>query len=176
MIFVNRAASATHDEESRCPPGIAVASGAVALVAAAILTGALASGPPPRLGGLVLVVAVFAAAFGDGRSALAVAALAWAIGNGFLVNQFGELRWHPGVDVPFLIGLLGAVAVGMTVARIRREVRTSARMRPFVALLRDDPRGSGPASSVGRRRLRLPAGGIVDGADGDGGVGYRFQP
>ena len=147
MMPINRAASATRGEEGRCPRGIAVAAGAVALVATALLAGALTPGPLPRLGGPVLVVAVVAAAFGDGRCALAVAALAWAIGNGFLVNQFGELRWHPGADVPFLIGLLVAVAVGMTVAQIRREVRTGARMRPFVALLREDPQGAGPGRS-----------------------------
>jgi hypothetical protein len=87
------------------------------------------------------------ALIGGGVGLVAVAALAWAIGNGFLVNQFGELRWHPGADVPFLIGLLVAVAVGMTVAQIRREVRTGARMRPFVALLREDPQGAGPGRS-----------------------------
>jgi hypothetical protein len=135
--------------EERCPSGIAVAVGAVALVAAAIFGAAVTDGRALRLGGLVLVVMVFAAVSGDGRAALAVGALAWPIGNGFLVDRFGELRWHGGLDGWFVGGLLAAVAVGMTIAQIRREVHARARLRPFAEHLREEspevlPAGAGP--------------------------------
>ena len=165
--------SAAPVDEDRCPSGIAVAVGAVALVAAAMFAAAVTDRPAPRLGVLVLAVAVFAAVFGDGRAALAVAGLAWPIGNGFLVNRFGELRWHAGVDGWFVVGLLAAVAVGMTVAQIRREVLARARMRPFVALLRDDSPDVLPAQATARSGVeRVPsgaAGGPTAGdADGKG--------
>jgi hypothetical protein len=103
----------------RCPTGIAVAVGAVALVAAAVAATS-ARTPGPRLGLLVLTVAVFAALTGNVRAASAVAALAWPIGNGFLVNRFGELSWHGRLDGWFVIGLLSAVSVGILAARRRR--------------------------------------------------------
>jgi MFS family permease len=140
MTVAGRGGPAAPADDDRCPSGIAVAVGAAALVAAAVLGAALTPSPALRLGALVLAVAVCAAVFGDGRAALAVGALAWPIGNGFLVDRFGELRWHAGLDAGFVIGLLAAVAVGMTIAQIRREVHTRARMRPLTALLQAQPK------------------------------------
>jgi MFS family permease len=131
--------------DDRCPSGIAVAVGAALMVAVAVLGAALTQSAAPRLGGLVLVVAVFMAVFGDGRAALALGVLAGPIGNGFLVNRFGELRWHTRLDGWFVIGLLAAGAVSMIIAQTRREVHIRARIRPFAVLLRDDPSDILPA-------------------------------
>jgi hypothetical protein len=170
MTAVDGGRSAAAVDEDRCPPGIAAAVVAAALVAAAILGAALTHGAAFRLGGLVLTVAGFAAVFGDGRAALAVGGLAWPIGNGFLENRFGELRWHAGLDLWFVVALLAAVAIGMTVAQIRREVHARARMRPFVVLLRDEspdvPPGAAAArfGSVARSPARTAEEPVVDGA------------
>jgi hypothetical protein len=118
-------------EGERCPTGIAVAVGAVVVVGAATLAAVLARTPGPRLGLLTAVVAVFAAVAGDGRAALAVAGVAWPVGNGFLVNRFGELSWHGRVDAWFVIGLLSAVSVGMTIS----QLRWSRAVRPLVLVL-----------------------------------------
>jgi MFS family permease len=125
----------TPADRGGCPTGIAVGIGAVAVVVATVLA-SLLPGTGPRLGAVVLAVGLFAATVGNGRAALAVAGLAWSLGNGFLVNQLGTLRWHAHTDTWFVIGLLAAVAVGMTVAQIRRELLAARRMRPFVELLR----------------------------------------
>jgi hypothetical protein len=161
-------------DEDRCPSGIAVAVGAAALVTAAIVGATLTRGVAFRLGGMVLTIAVLAAVAGDGRAALAVGGLAWPIGNGFLVNRFGELRWHAGLDVWFVAGLLAAVAIGMTIAQVRREVRARALMRPFVILPRADwpeipPAGAaGRFGSVTRSPARVTEAPVVDGATGRG--------
>jgi hypothetical protein len=170
MTPADRGRSAAAVDEDRCPSGIAAAVGAAALVAAAILGAALAHGAAFRLSGLVLTVAGFAAVFDDGRAALAVGGLAWPIGNGFLENRFGELRWHAGLDLWFVVGLLAAVAIGTTVAQIRREVHARARMRPFRILLRDDSPDVPPAAtaarfgSVARSPARTSEEPVVDGA------------
>jgi hypothetical protein len=155
-------------DDDRCPTGIAVAVGAVALIATAALGAVVTEQPALRLGGLVLAAAAFAAVFGDSRAALAVAALAWPIGNGFLVDRFGELRWHAGLDGWFVGGLVAAVAVGMTVAQIRRELRSHARVRPIVALLQDASPDAAPggahAAGAGDSESAVTDGRIADGA------------
>ena len=120
----------------RCPTGIAVGVGAAATVGVAMLAATLPPSPLPRLALMVGAVAVFAAVAGDGLAALSVAGLAWPIGNGFLLNRFGVLTWHGRVDAWFVLALVTAVAVGMLVAQMRREVRGRQRLRPLVALLR----------------------------------------
>jgi MFS family permease len=129
-----RSAQATEDDD-RCPPGIAIAIGAVVLIAAALVAAALPPAPGPRLALLVIVVATFAAGTGDGRAALAVATLAWFIGNGFLINQHGELSWHGRIDTGFVISLLLGVSVGAVAGQIRTEWRAHRRIRPFEDLL-----------------------------------------
>jgi hypothetical protein len=95
---------------------------------------------------MVAVVTVFGALSGDGWAALAVAGLAWLIGNGFLINRLGTLVWHGRVDMWFVICLLAAVSVGMTAAQIRTARRAQQRMRPFADLLHGIVTAPGPAA------------------------------
>lgn len=125
------------DEEGH-PTGIVVGVGAASLVGAACFAALVAHTPGPRLGPLVVVVGLVAAWSGNGRAAVTVAVLAWPVGNGFLVNRYGTLSWHPRVDTWFVLALLGAVSLGMTVAQRYRE---PAERAPLVALLSDQPFG-----------------------------------
>jgi hypothetical protein len=95
----------------------------------------------------MVAVAVFAAVARDGGAALAVAGLAWPVGNGFLVNQRGELSWHGRLDAWFVIGLLAAVPVGMATAQVRQELRSRRRWSPFAALPSEPVERAQPASA-----------------------------
>jgi hypothetical protein len=121
----------TSPATDRCPVGIAIGGGAVMLVAVT-LAAALALPAVPGLSALAVAVGVFAALSGDGRAVAAITTLAWPFGNGFLLNQSGELSWHH-QDTGFVSGLLVAAALGMVVA-------------PFLAR-RPDRGVSGPPAS-----------------------------
>jgi len=125
----------TGPDEDAYPTGIVVAAGAAALVGTACLAALLPHVPAARLAPLVAVVAVVAAWSGNGRAAVTVAALAWPVGNGFLVNGYGTLSWHPAVDTWFVLALLLALSLGMILSGVRRSRVEYRRMRPFVALL-----------------------------------------
>ncbi|MGC9669753.1 hypothetical protein ACNTMW_24800 [Planosporangium sp. 12N6] len=105
------------------------------MTAAAELAAVLARTPCPRLGLLTAAVAVVAVLAGDGRAALAVAGVAWPVGNGFLVNRYGELSWHGWLDGWFVIGLLAAAATGTVTGAARRALRQRRRWHPFAVLL-----------------------------------------
>jgi hypothetical protein len=124
-------------DDDRCPTGIAVALGAAALIGTTVVAAAVVPAEGPRLSLIAVTVAVFAAVSGNGRAALAVAGLAWAIGNGFLINRQGELAWHPDRDPGFVLGLLIAVSVGMVLSQVGDEWRAHRRMRQFDDLLRE---------------------------------------
>jgi hypothetical protein len=119
------------------PTGIVVAAGAAALVVAACLAAPLAHTPGPRLAPLVAVVALVATVSGNGRAAATVAVLAWPVGNGFLVNAYGTLSWHPRVDGWYVPALLLAVSCGMIAADLRNRRAGYRRIEPFLALLSD---------------------------------------
>jgi len=128
----------------------------VVVVGVTLLAALLAHTPGPRLGLVTAAVFGFTAVAGDGLAAIGVSAMAWAVGNGLLVNRLGELSWHGRLDVRFVIGLLAAVSMGMVAAQIREGMRSRRRWQPFVALL-NEPVGAGrPASQtlVGRRDPR----------------------
>jgi MFS family permease len=128
----------TSRDEDRCPTGIAIALGAAVLIGVAFISAAFPPAPAPRLALLVVAVALFAALSGDGPAALAVAGLAWPIGNGFLVNRYGGLSWHGRLDTGFVLSLLIAVSVGMVVSQGIVEWRADRRrMRPFEQLLHE---------------------------------------
>jgi hypothetical protein len=137
------------------PAGIAVGTGAVALVGATLLA-SLLPGAGPRLA--VLVVTVAGNAFGadDAPAALTIAALAWPLGNGFLLNRMGTLSWHAGIDVRYLLALSAAAAVGTAAARILGRAAAARTMRPFRDLLAEapaDPRHT-RQRHTGQRRAR----------------------
>jgi hypothetical protein len=131
--------------DDRCPAGITIAIGAAALIVTALVGAAFPPAPGPRLALLVVTVAAVAAVSGDGWAVLAVAGLAWAIGNGFLINRYGELSWHGRLDTGFVLSLLLGVSVGMVLSQISVERRAHRRMRPFNDLLRGDVLASGAA-------------------------------
>jgi hypothetical protein len=122
--------------QQRCPTGISIAGWAVALVAACLLGAALSGTVGVRLGVLTAAVMVFAAVAGNGAAALAVAGLAWPLGNGFLINRLGVLTWHGRLDVWFVFALMAAVAVGMTTAQVRAQWRAWRRAGQLSTALR----------------------------------------
>lgn len=144
----------------RCPTGLTVAGGAVVVVGAAVLAALLAHTPGPRLGLLVAAVLIFTAMAGDGRAAIGVGAMAWAVGNGFLVNRLGQLTWHGRLDGWFVIGLLSAVSVGMVTAQVREGIRSRRRWHPFVALLNEQVGPREPASQTWAGRPDDPGPGV----------------
>lgn len=94
-------------------------AGACALALLTCLDAALVDPVGPRLALLVGAVAVLAERAGDPRTAFGGAVVAFACGDGFLQHHAGELTWNTAVDYPFTLGLLGAVALGLSAAQIR---------------------------------------------------------
>jgi hypothetical protein len=136
-------------DPDRCPVGIAIGAGAVMLVAVT-LAAAAALPVVPGLSALTVSAGVFAALSGDGRAVSAIAALAWAFGNGFLLNQYGDLSWHH-QDTGFVTGLLIAAALGMIVAPfLARRPQRPAVPTPATGLVAAKP--AEPASAAPQPR------------------------
>jgi hypothetical protein len=135
-------------DEDRCPTGLTLAGGALVVVGVAALAALLAQTPGPRLGLLTAAVLVITAVTGDARAAIGVSVMAWAVGNGFLVNRLGELSWHGRLDTWFVIGLLSAVSIGMIIADTRYSARNRRRWHPFAALLAEQTPEERPAGPV----------------------------
>jgi hypothetical protein len=134
----------TPPDDQRCPTGLTLAGGCVVVVGVTALAAVLVGAPGVRLGLVTVAVLVFTAVTGDGWAAIGVSAIAWAVGNGFLVNRLGELRWHGRLDAWFVIGLLSAVSVGMVTAHTRQGIRARRRWRPFDTLLNQPVGPAGP--------------------------------
>jgi hypothetical protein len=90
-----------------------------------------------RLALLAAAVTVIAERAADPRTALGCAALAFAIGNGFLQNHTGNLVWNASIDVPYTLGLLGGAALGLSLGQARLAWHRYRRLHPFHALLSD---------------------------------------
>lgn len=118
------------------PTGITFAAGSAAVVAAAVAAASLTA--PSALVGRLVAMAVCVAAvgtFGDLVAALATAAIAWTVLNGFLVDRLGVLAWHGAADAVRLGVLLGVAAAGWLGAlsyRVARLCRDMARMRAWL--------------------------------------------
>jgi hypothetical protein len=121
--------------EGRTPTGLSLAGGVVLVVLTATATAPLTHVAGLRIAAVTAAVLAFTTIAGDGRAAGGVAVIAWAVGNGFLINRLGRLSWHAEADTWFVMGLLGAVAVGMTIAEVRREVRGRRRWWAWRELL-----------------------------------------
>jgi MFS family permease len=156
----------------RTPAGLTVAGGVVAIVVTAGLSALLSDTVGARVSALTVAVLLFTAAVGDGRAAVGVAVVTWAVGNGFLINQHGQLIWHPGVDTWFAMGLLGAVAVGMIVAEVRGRQRRRRRWRPWRELLEAAAEQVAPDGGRGRVAVESPPG-LVPGTRGGPGATCR---
>jgi hypothetical protein len=98
--------------------GILLFAGGVVLVVTTCLDAALVPGTGWRLALLAAAVAVIAERTADPRAALGCAALAFALGDGFLQHSDGVLGLDA-VDFPFALGLLGATALGMCAGQVR---------------------------------------------------------
>lgn len=106
----------------------------------------------PRLALLAAAVTVIAERVADPRTALGCAALAFVLGNGFLQHHTGELGWSTTVDYPYLLVLLGGVALGVSVGQARLAWRRRHRWDPLRTLVDDAARsaGGGPVTPAPR--------------------------
>jgi hypothetical protein len=120
-----------------------------------------------RIAAVTAAVLVFTTIAGDGRAAGGVAVIAWAVGNGFLINRLGRLSWHAEMDTWFVMGLLGSVTVGMTIAEVRREVRGRRRWRPWRDLLAASAEPVDPAGSTPTGRSAVVECEARDGSPGE---------
>ncbi|GIG61786.1 hypothetical protein Lfu02_61580 [Longispora fulva] len=115
------------------PLGVNIALGSVLLVVAAVAAATIPdSEPVVRYAVLVLAVAAFAAWTRDGLALAFVAVIGFAIFNGFLVNQPGELSWHGLTDMLRLGVLVLASTTGLAAGEAYRLVRRPHRPRPWV--------------------------------------------
>jgi hypothetical protein len=120
---------------SSTPPGIAIAMGAVTVVAAGIIA-ALVPGTDPgqRFAVMAIAVGVFTAISLDARAVAATAVLAFAVSNGFLEDRFGQLAWHGFHDLTRLLLLAVAATGGLAIGAAVRFVRRRARRRAAAPL------------------------------------------
>lgn len=132
--------------------GILLFFSALALAAVACLDAALIPAAAPRLAVLVAAVAVLSERTVDPRTALGSGLLAFAIGDGFLQHHDGTLGWTFAIDYPFVLGLLGAVALGMCAGQIRLA-RRRHRIGPFIALLRGRARTRSAGTPAARAAM-----------------------
>lgn len=100
-------------EPGRADTGVLAGAGSVAVVAGCFAAAVVpAHLPGQRLAVLAVAVAGFALVADDAVAALATAGLAWLCCDGFLVDQYGELRWHGHADAVRLGVLALAAATG----------------------------------------------------------------
>lgn len=122
--------------DTATPFGMNLALGA-ALVVVAVMVAAVI---PPVAGylrfGLVAgAVGLFAAVTLDRLALLGVAAIAWLLVNGFLVNRLGELSWHGWSDIWRIMLLAGAGNAGLLVGEVYRLLVALWSRRRFQAAL-----------------------------------------
>src|SRR5512144_2976332 len=112
-------AGANGGRTSRLDIGFGVAAGWVTVVVGCFVASWLY--PPGAGADRLLVLAVFIGAFAavvrDALAALVTAGLAWPFYLGFLVDRYGELRWHGGVDLLRLAVLVVASLIGAALGR-----------------------------------------------------------
>ena len=170
--------------DPRCPAGLAIGMGTVALSVTTLVAALLPVPTGVRLGALVVAVGALTVWSGYGRVALGLATIAWPLGNGFLLNHDGTLSWHAGSDFVFIDALLLAAALGMVVALQRSAVaRATAAARS--AALRDEPAVEypGPIADLvdldvltpGVGEIRI-AGSEVQGRDTESGEARHVGP
>jgi hypothetical protein len=138
------------------PTGITLAAGSAAVVATALAAATLIAPSElvARLVAMALCVAAIGAFGGDLVAALASAAIAWSVLDGFLVNRLGALTWHGAADAARLSVLAGAALAGWLGAlayRVARHRRDVVRMRVWLY-------GDGFASSVHAHKEASPSG------------------
>lgn len=122
-------------EADRLPREFAVALGAVGVVAAGFLAAIIpASDTGWRFGMIAVAVGLFAAITLDQLALAAVAILGFLVFNGFLTDQFGQLKWHGSADLWRLLLLIVAGAWGLAVGEAYRFIasrRDQRHVRPL---------------------------------------------
>lgn len=107
----------------RTPMGINLGIGAATVVAGAVLVAFVPTAHPWwRLALLAAVVAGFAAATLDQVALGGVALMVWLFANGFVENHEGGLSWHGATDLGFAMVLVLAAAAGLAVGQVYRAV------------------------------------------------------
>ena len=110
------------------PQGILVSLGAVMVIIAGFAASAIpAQHVVIRYGVLVVTVFAFTAITSVWAAAATVAVIGFAVFDGFLVNQLGELSWHGDADLTRLLALTGAVIFGRLAGDTWRLYRLFAR-------------------------------------------------
>jgi MFS family permease len=100
------------------PTSFYVAAGFVTVIAASFAATVFPpSATADRLLMLAVIIAGFSAIVRDTLAALVTAGLAWAFYLGFLVDRYGELHWHGGIDVLRAAVLLAAALIGSSLGR-----------------------------------------------------------
>jgi len=109
---------------SRTPMGITAAVGAVLVVAAAVVAATTPAGDSGwRTGTIATVLCAFSAATVDPIASAVVAAYAYLIADGFLVNQLGDLSWQGPADLRRAGVFAVASAVGLVLGWLLRMYR-----------------------------------------------------
>jgi hypothetical protein len=139
--------------------GIMLGWGALTLVVLTCLDAAVVPSVDWRLVVIAAAVAVIAERAADARTALGCAVVAFALADGFLQHDAGALRWDARLDYPFVLGLLGATALGMCAGQLRVARRRGRRMLPFLTMLRDAPEPVAPVTVKEPPRIGISTGG-----------------
>lgn len=115
--------------------------------AAAVAGSALAAWrfPPDAPGARLIVLAVAVAAgtalTRSARACLPAAVIAWLFCDGFLIDHYGELRWHGWGDAVRLAVLAGAAYGGVVAGRICEAGAGSGRVEAAGEREADGPAG-----------------------------------
>jgi hypothetical protein len=103
----------------RFPTGLTIGLGSLTIVVAAVIAAAVpTTETASRLALVAAAVAVVAALSRDIRAVPWLAALAWLIVNGFLIDRFGELSWHGPSDVYRAVILVLAAGIGQVAGQL----------------------------------------------------------
>ena len=115
---------------SGTPLGITTAIGAAAVVAAAVVAATIPAGDTGwRTGSIAAVLCLFSVATRDPIASAVVAASAYLIADGFLVNRLGDLSWQGTADLRRASVFAVASAVGLALGWLLRMYRSDEEER-----------------------------------------------
>ena len=114
----------------RPPLGITTAIGAAVVVAATVVAATIPVGLAGwRIGTIAAVLCLFSVATRDPIASAVVAASAYLIADGFLVNRLGDLSWQGPADLRRAGVLAAASAVGLALGWLLRMYRSDEEER-----------------------------------------------
>jgi len=107
-VSLTRARANESSANAEIPAAFPIAGTATALfLFCAILSPDAASIPAAIQLAIVAIIAGIGASLVRPRASLAIAGIAWLMLNGFLVDRYGDLRWHGGADLVRLLAMVG---------------------------------------------------------------------